>query len=64
MRVYEQARTGVKQVVRRHLRWANSIPAQTMTNMHPQVKTTLTMEDLSAALGEHGINNRKPDYYV
>jgi len=29
-----------------------------------KVKTTLTMEDLSSALGEHGINNRKPDYYV
>jgi len=29
-----------------------------------KVKTTLTMEDLSSALAEHGINSRKPDYYV
>ncbi|RKP07862.1 transcription initiation factor TFIID 23-30kDa subunit-domain-containing protein, partial [Thamnocephalis sphaerospora] len=27
-------------------------------------RTVLTMEDLSAALGEHGINVRKPEYYL
>ncbi|KAF5351549.1 hypothetical protein D9758_007171 [Tetrapyrgos nigripes] len=29
-----------------------------------RTRTTLTMEDLSAALAEYGINSRKPDYYL
>ncbi|ORY37055.1 hypothetical protein BCR33DRAFT_663742 [Rhizoclosmatium globosum] len=27
-------------------------------------KTVLTVEDLSGALSEHGINIKKPDYFV
>ncbi|KAH6916234.1 transcription initiation factor TFIID 23-30kDa subunit-domain-containing protein [Coprinopsis sp. MPI-PUGE-AT-0042] len=29
-----------------------------------KTRTTLTMEDLSAALAEYGINSRKPEYYL
>ncbi|KAG6915270.1 hypothetical protein DXG01_012405 [Tephrocybe rancida] len=29
-----------------------------------KTRTTLTMDDLSAALGEYGINARKPDFYL
>ncbi|KAJ7583410.1 transcription initiation factor IID, TAF10 subunit [Mycena floridula] len=29
-----------------------------------RTRTTLTMDDLSSALGEYGINARKPDYYL
>ncbi|TDL23796.1 transcription initiation factor IID, TAF10 subunit [Rickenella mellea] len=29
-----------------------------------RTKTTLTMEDLSAALAEYGINARKPEFYM
>lgn len=29
-----------------------------------KTKTTLMMEDLSAALAEYGINARKPDFYL
>ncbi|RXW14673.1 hypothetical protein EST38_g11177 [Candolleomyces aberdarensis] len=29
-----------------------------------KTRTTLTMEDLSAALAEYGINARKPEYYL
>ena len=29
-----------------------------------KTRTTLTMDDLSAALSEYGINSRKPDFYM
>ena len=29
-----------------------------------KTRTTLTMEDLSAALSEYGINSRKPEFYL
>jgi hypothetical protein len=29
-----------------------------------KTRTTLTMDDLSAALAEYGINARKPDFYT
>ncbi|KAG5338431.1 hypothetical protein E4T56_gene7014 [Termitomyces sp. T112] len=29
-----------------------------------KTRTTLTMDDLSAALGEYGINARKPEFYL
>jgi len=29
-----------------------------------KTRTTLTMDDLSSALAEYGINSRKPEYYV
>lgn len=29
-----------------------------------KTRTTLTMDDLSAALGEYGINARKPEFYM
>ncbi|SJL03576.1 related to transcription initiation factor TFIID [Armillaria ostoyae] len=29
-----------------------------------RTRTTLTMEDLSSALAEYGINSRKPDFYM
>lgn len=29
-----------------------------------KTKTTLTMDDLSAALAEYGINSRKPEFYM
>ena len=35
MRVFEQGRTGVKQVAKRPLRWAHCNPARAMTNGHP-----------------------------
>jgi transcription initiation factor TFIID subunit 10 len=32
--------------------------------MQDKTRTTLTMDDLSAALAEYGINARKPDFYT
>lgn len=32
--------------------------------LQDKTKTTLTMEDLSAALAEYGINARKPEFYM
>lgn len=29
-----------------------------------RTKTVLTMEDLSAALSDHGVNARKPEFYL
>ena len=29
-----------------------------------KTKTTLTMDDLGAALAEYGINSRKPEFYM
>ncbi|TFK32801.1 transcription initiation factor TFIID 23-30kDa subunit-domain-containing protein [Crucibulum laeve] len=29
-----------------------------------KTRTTLTMDDLSSALAEYGINSRKPEYYI
>ncbi|KAH9995369.1 transcription initiation factor TFIID 23-30kDa subunit-domain-containing protein, partial [Russula compacta] len=31
--------------------------------LQDKTRTTLTMEDLSAALSEYGINSRKPEFY-
>lgn len=33
-------------------------------SLQDKTRTTLTMEDLSAALAEYGINARKADYYT
>ncbi|KAJ3927366.1 MAG: transcription initiation factor TFIID 23-30kDa subunit-domain-containing protein [Lentinula lateritia] len=33
-------------------------------SLKDRTRTTLTMDDLSAALQEYGINARKPDYYL
>jgi hypothetical protein len=35
-----------------------------LTVRQDKTRTTLTMDDLSAALGEYGVNARKPDYYM
>ena len=32
--------------------------------LQEKTKTTLTMDDLSAALTEYGINSRKPEFYM
>lgn len=32
--------------------------------LQDKTRTTLTMEDLSAALAEYGINARKPEFYM
>jgi transcription initiation factor TFIID subunit 10 len=36
----------------------------TLFILQDKTRTTLTMEDLSAALGEYGINSRKPEFYL
>jgi hypothetical protein len=36
----------------------------TYSLVQDKTRTTLTMEDLSAALSEYGINARKPDFYM
>ncbi|KAI0372811.1 transcription initiation factor IID TAF10 subunit [Pilatotrama ljubarskyi] len=33
-------------------------------SVRDKTKTTLTMDDLSAALAEYGINSRKPEFYM
>ncbi|TFK71614.1 transcription initiation factor IID, TAF10 subunit [Pluteus cervinus] len=33
-------------------------------SLKDKTRTTLTMEDLSSALGEYGMNSRKPDFYM
>jgi len=33
-------------------------------SLRDKTRTTLTMDDLSAALSEYGINSRKPDFYM
>ena len=38
------------------------LPQTILTKL--KVKTVLTMEDLSAALAEYGVNARKPEYYI
>jgi transcription initiation factor TFIID subunit 10 len=35
-----------------------------LSSIRDKTRTTLTMEDLSAALAEYGINARKPDFYM
>ncbi|KAI0305893.1 transcription initiation factor TFIID 23-30kDa subunit-domain-containing protein, partial [Multifurca ochricompacta] len=35
-----------------------------LSNSQDRTRTTLTMEDLSAALSEYGINSRKPEFYL
>ncbi|KAJ4468167.1 transcription initiation factor IID TAF10 subunit [Lentinula aciculospora] len=49
----------------------NAAGGRTRTNqplysgsLKDRTRTTLTMDDLSAALQEYGINARKPDYYL
>lgn len=48
----------------------NAAGGRTRANQPPgaaareKARTTLTMEDLSAALAEYGINSRKPEFYM
>lgn len=35
-----------------------------LTSPKDKTRTTLTMDDLSAALAEYGINARKPEFYI
>lgn len=41
-----------------------TIAAQSDHRLQDKTRTTLTMEDLSAALSEYGINARKPEFYM
>jgi hypothetical protein len=36
----------------------------TLVGFQDKSKTVLTLEDLSSALAEYGINARKPEYYL
>lgn len=38
--------------------------ADMLGGFQDKTKTVLTMDDLSAALGEYGINARKPEFYL
>lgn len=38
------------------------LPWRRLTALQDRNKVMLTMDDLSLALGEHGINVKKPDY--
>lgn len=42
--------------------WKQSVLAELITVSQDRNKVTLTMDDLSLALGEHGVNVKKPDY--
>jgi len=49
------------------LRFASANPAfidEFLTFLKDKTRTTLTMDDLSAALAEYGINARKPEFYL
>lgn len=35
-----------------------------LTSPKDKTRTTLTMDDLTAALAEYGINARKPEFYI
>lgn len=41
-----------------------SFVADMLGGFQDKTKTVLTMDDLSAALGEYGINARKPEFYL
>ena len=41
-----------------------SIADTVFPTLQDKTRTTLTMEDLSAALSEYGINSRKPEFYL
>jgi len=41
-----------------------SITDTAFSTLQDKTRTTLTMEDLSAALSEYGINSRKPEFYL
>lgn len=45
--------------------FANPTPiVGVLTSPKDKTRTTLTMDDLSAALAEYGINARKPEFYL
>lgn len=43
---------------------ATFLVPKSLTFSKDKTRTTLTMDDLSAALGEYGINARKPEFYI
>ncbi|KAI0295951.1 hypothetical protein BC826DRAFT_1006385 [Russula brevipes] len=45
------------------LRWAYACKSRPRAS-RDKTRTTLTMEDLGAALSEYGINSRKPEFYL
>jgi hypothetical protein len=47
-----------------HFLFRSLSTASFIKNLQDRTRTTLTMEDLSAALSEYGINSRKPEFYL
>jgi transcription initiation factor TFIID subunit 10 len=51
--------------VQRHLEQTVKFSSLThFSYLQDKTRTTLTMEDLGAALSEYGINSRKPEFYL
>ena len=46
------------------LLFSSGLPIVNCCYFQDKTRTTLTMDDLSAALAEYGINARKPEFYM
>jgi len=61
---YQHARIRTNAAPSGRTRAGDKVGPGTSSSNRDKTKTTLTMEDLSAALSEYGINARKPEFYV